>query len=317
MNILIAGGAGFIGSNLSTFLLSENHSVWVVDNVITGRKENISSLLNNPHFNFIEADVTNHDAMQQWNNQAFDIIFHLASPASPIQFAIYPLETLNANSVGTKNLLDLARKNTITKLVYASTSEVYGDPLEHPQKETYWGNVNSYGPRSCYDESKRFGEALCYTYAHSYGVDVRVVRIFNTYGPYMEKDDGRVISNLIVQALTNKPMTLYGNGMQTRSFSYVSDLVDGLYRMAVKETKGMIINLGNPVEESVLTIAHKIKALTNSPSEIVFGPLPEDDPKRRKPDISKAQKILGWEPKISLEEGLVKTIAYFKHILSI
>lgn len=317
MKILITGGAGFIGSNLATKLLNENHEVWVLDNLLTGSKKNIESLMGNKNFTFVQGDVIEVGTIQQFNNILFDCIFHLASPASPVQYVKYPLETLRANSEGTRVVLEYVKKNPTTKIVFASTSEVYGDPLEHPQKETYWGNVNSFGPRSCYDESKRFGEALCYSYQHLFDLDIRIVRIFNTYGPNMEKNDGRVISNFITQALSKKPITIYGDGTQTRSFCYVTDLVDGLTTMMQSDTKGMVVNLGNPQEESMIDMAKKIKKLTASPSEITYNPLPEDDPKRRKPDITKAQKFLNWNPKIQLEEGLLKTINYFKERFSL
>ncbi|MEK9179230.1 MAG: GDP-mannose 4,6-dehydratase, partial [Patescibacteria group bacterium] len=257
------------------------------------------------------------ETIQQLSNVAFDNVFHLASPASPVQYIKYPLETLRLNTEGTRLLLEYVKENPATKILFASTSEVYGDPLEHPQKETYWGNVNSFGPRSCYDEAKRFGEALCYSYQHLFNLDIRIVRIFNTYGPNMEQNDGRVISNFITQALSKKPITIYGDGTQTRSFCYVTDLVDGLISMMQADTKGMVINLGNPQEESMIDMARKIKELTSSSSEITYHDLPEDDPKRRRPDVTKAQKYLNWNPKIQLEEGLLKTITYFKERFSL
>jgi len=310
--ILIAGGAGFIGSNLAKFLLDKNYQVWVLDNLLTSSLENIRHFFNHPAFRFIKEDLTTVDLEAVLNKLPFDLIYHLASPASPKQYINYPLETLMVNSLGTLKLLNYAKKTKSKVFIYASSSEVYGDPLEHPQKEDYWGNVNPIGQRSCYDEGKRFGEALCMAYFRKFHLDIRVARIFNTYGPNMEKDDGRVISNFIVQALQNKPLTIYGSGQQTRSFCYVSDLVEGLYSMGVKSARGEVINLGNSQEEKIITIAQLIKKLTKSSSEIIFQPLPEDDPRRRKPDISKAIKLLGWQPKIPLEEGLKSTIKYFK-----
>lgn len=317
MNILITGGAGFIGSNLAFFLVKNKHHVWVVDNFITGSKHNLQPLLNNPLFSFINADVSKNKYLQKLKSINFDIIYHLASPASPVQYEKYPLETLLVNSLGSKILLDFIREARQTKFVFASTSEVYGDPLEHPQKESYWGNVNSYGPRSCYDEAKRFGESLCYTYLHKYGVDVRIVRIFNTYGPNMERHDGRVISNFIVQALTGQPITVYGDGKQTRSFCYIADMIEGLWLIGNKKISGEVINLGQNQENSILDIANLIKSLTYSNSSIVFKPLPQDDPKRRQPDISKAKKLLGWKPKTNLKQGLKTTINYFKNRFSL
>ncbi len=311
MNILITGGAGFIGSNLAAYLLQKKHRVWAVDNFITGSKQNIRSLLNNHLFSFLDADVIKNNYLEKFKNIKFDLVYHLASPASPAQYEKYPLETLLVNSVGTKNLLDFVKSQQNTKFVFASTSEVYGDPLEHPQKETYWGNVNSYGPRSCYDESKRFGESLCYTYFHKYSLNITIVRIFNTYGPNMEQHDGRVISNFILQALTAKPITIYGDGKQTRSFCYVADMISALWFVANKKVSGEIINLGQDKETSIIDIAKLIKSLTGSSSKIVFKPLPADDPKRRRPDISKAKKLLGWRPQTELKQGLKLTINYF------
>lgn len=314
MRILITGGAGFIGSNLAELLLLSNHQVTVVDNLITGNKTNINQLLKKESFNFTNVDITNFDFVNSFKNLNFEIIYHLASPASPIQYEKHPLETLLVNSVGTKNILDLA-KMWKSKVIFASTSEVYGDPLIHPQIESYWGNVNSFGPRSCYDEAKRFAEALCYTYLNKEQVDIRIVRIFNTYGPKMEKNDGRVISNFIVQAISNKPLTVNGTGMQTRSCCYVSDLMAGLVKMSEREVTGEIVNLGNPEELTVLQIAQLIIKLTKSNSQIVFTPLPKDDPKKRKPNIEKAKSLLNWEPKVKIEEGLLKTIEYFRKVI--
>lgn len=309
MNILVSGGAGFIGSHLCKSLLKNEDKVICVDNLLTGDLCNLSDIKSNPHFQFLQHDIVTPLPLKD----KIDQIYHLASPASPIDYQNYPLETLLTNSQGTYNLLAHARKNK-ARFLLASTSEVYGDPKEHPQNESYWGHVNPFGPRSCYDEAKRFAESLCYTYVHKFNVDVRIIRIFNTYGPNMQKDDGRVISNFINQAIKNQPVTIYGKGSQTRSFCYVSDLVNGIIKTMEKpDIKGEIINLGNPDEHTILEIAEMIIQLTNSKSKIVFKPLPQDDPTRRKPDIIKAQKLLGWEPTIPLKEGLFKTIDYFKN----
>lgn len=311
--VLVTGGAGFIGSHLCEALLRRRCEVLCVDNLITGNKKNIKELINNPRFEFIKYDIIkqgNKITTKQCNNVNF--IYHLASPASPKKYQKYPIETLLANSLGTYNMLNLA-KETGAKFLYASSSEVYGQPKEHPQRETYWGNVNPTGLRSCYDESKRFGEATTMTFVRNCGVDARIVRIFNTYGPRMEKDDGRVISNFINQAITGHPITVYGDGRQTRSFCFIADMVDGLIKaMGEENTSGEIFNLGNPDERQVIEIAKIIKAMTRSSSRITFTDLPEDDPTRRKPDIRKAEKILGWSPKVKLEQGLEKTIKYFR-----
>lgn len=312
--VLVTGGAGFIGSHLCDKLLDAGYRVTCVDNLITGSKKNIEKLLGDPNFEFIEADVSQPLAIND-QSLTIDYIFHLASPASPIDYQKHPEETLLANSEGTINVLKLAKEKN-AKVLITSTSEVYGDPKESPQKETYWGNVNSFGPRSCYDESKRFAEAATYVYLNKYGIDARIIRIFNTYGPRMQKDDGRVISNFINQAIHDKPLTIYGEGTQTRSFCYVSDMVEGIYKAMFEEnTKGEIFNLGNPEEYSMIDLAGKIKEMTKSKSEIVYGELPPDDPKQRQPDISKAKKVLGWDPKVAVSEGLAKTIDYYKSVL--
>lgn len=313
MQIVITGSAGFIASHLTEHLLSLGHSVIGIDNFITGSKKNIEHLLTNKALTFVEHDIIDFDYTTI--EGPVDVVFHLASPASPIQYKKYPIETLEVNSIGTKKALEFATKKNAT-FVYASTSEVYGDPLVHPQVESYWGNVNPNGVRSCYDEAKRFGEAMCMSYVRKHKTNVRIARIFNTYGPRMDINDGRVVSNFIVQALKNEPITIYGNGMQTRSFCYVSDLVLGLTALATKNIpSGEVINLGNPNEMTVKDIAEKIRLLTNSKGEISSNPIEADDPQRRKPDITKAKQLLDWEPHISVDQGLTSTIAYFKSIL--
>jgi len=308
---LVTGGAGFIGSHLSDYLLDKGYKVICVDNLLTGSKENVGHLANNENFKFIEADVTEGipDVGQ------VDYIFHLASPASPIDYQNHPEETLLVNSLGTLNVLNFAKEKNV-KVLITSTSEVYGDPLEHPQKETYRGNVNSFGPRACYDESKRFAEAATYVFLHKFEIDARIVRIFNTYGPRMQVRDGRVVSNFINQALSGDILNIDGDGSQTRSFCYVIDMVTGIFKaMFTEGTNGEIFNLGNPDEFKIMDLANKVIALTESKSEIKSnGAFREDDPMRRCPDISKAKKVLGWEPKVTLEAGLQKTIDYYKTI---
>lgn len=306
--VLVTGGAGFIGSHLCEELLKKGYQVVCLDNLVTGSEENIKDLKNNPNFEFIKADVTK-DTNPDLNVQ---YIFHLASPASPADFDKIPEEIALTNSLGTLNVLKLAQK-TKARVLIASTSEVYGDPKEHPQKETYWGNVNSFGPRSCYDESKRFGETLTYIYLQKHGIDARIVRIFNTYGPKMRKNDGRAVSNFINQALEGKEITIYGDGESTRSFCYVSDMVEGLIKLMFTEgLKGEVVNIGNPEEYKIIDLAKKIKDLIGSKSEIVFKPALPDDPQQRKPDITKAKKLLSWEPKVSVDEGLKKTIEFYR-----
>jgi nucleoside-diphosphate-sugar epimerase len=309
---LVTGGAGFIGSHLSEALLNQGYRVLCVDNLSTGNEENIRHLKNNPLFEFIRFDVTSVLS----GIFHVDYVFHLASPASVPDYQRLPEETALVNSVGTRLLLKLA-KAAGAKFLFASTSEVYGDPLEHPQKETYWGNVNPHGVRACYDESKRYGEMLTMLYCRNYGLDGRIVRIFNTYGPKMRSDDGRVISNFINQALAGGPLTVYGDGKQTRSFCYISDLVAGLLKaMFTPQTKGEVINLGNPEESMVLNLAQKIRDLIYPQAKIVFQDLPPDDPVRRQPDITKAKKLLGWDPVIQLEEGLSETVGYYRNLRS-
>jgi len=317
--VLVAGGAGFIGSHLCKNLLSKNYKVVCVDNLITGDKNNVKTLQKNNNFVFLEKDITK-PLSQEFKLEKLDFIFHLASPASPNKkspksYINLPIETLLANSLGTYNLLNLA-KETFAKFLFASTSEVYGDPKICPQVEEYFGNVNPNGIRSVYDESKRFGEATTMAYVRKFGLDARIVRIFNTYGPLMQKDDGRVVSEFLVQTLTGKPLTVYGDGKQTRSFCYIDDMVDGIEKaMFSDKTKGEVINLGNPEERTILELAEIIGKISGVSSEITFEELPEDDPKVRKPDISKAERLLGWKPKVGIEEGLEKTIQYFKGII--
>jgi len=312
--ILVTGGAGFIGSHLCKSLLDDNYQVICLDNLITGSKKNIKELLSNPNFGFVEADVCQHLTNVEKLKKT-DYIFHLASPASPIDYQNFPEETLLTNSQGTLNILNFA-KEMKAKILIASTSEIYGDPLKHPQKETYWGNANSFGPRSCYDESKRFSEAASYVFLHKYDLDLRIIRIFNTYGSNMQKDDGRVVSNFINWAINDLPIKIDGDGSQTRSFCYVSDLVNGIKKaMFTSQTKGEIFNLGNPTEFTIKELAHEIIKLTGSKSEVVLSKtFRPDDPMQRCPDISKAKEILKWVPKVNLFEGLMKTIEYYKSL---
>lgn len=306
MRILVTGGAGFLGSHLCEKLLDQNHEVIALDNLYTGSKENISSLLNSPKFEFIRHDVTNQFSLE------IDAIYNLACPASPIHYQKFPVQTIKTSLMGAINVLDLARKLEIPVL-QASTSEVYGDPSVSPQSETYWGNVNPIGLRSCYDEGKRAAESLFFDYFRQHNVNIKVVRIFNTYGPRMNFADGRVISNFVVQALQNSPITIYGDGNQTRSFCYVDDLIDALI-LSMNELTPLQspINLGNDNEYSILEIARVIIELTNSSSEIVFRELPSDDPKQRRPDTDKAKERLGWRASTSLEDGLRSTIKNFE-----
>jgi dTDP-glucose 4,6-dehydratase len=306
MHILVTGGAGFLGSHLCDRLLAEGHNVLAMDNLITGTIDNIAHLAGNPHFHFIDHNVTNYIYIKG----PLDAILHFASPASPVDYLELPIQTLKVGSLGTHNALGLALGKG-ARFLLASTSEVYGDPLVHPQREDYWGNVNPIGLRGVYDEAKRFGEAMTMAYHRSHGVDTRIVRIFNTYGARMRLDDGRVVPNFIAQALREEPLTVYGDGSQTRSFCYVSDLIDGIYRLLMSNEVEPV-NIGNPTELTILEFAQRINAITGNPGGIRFEPLPKDDPKQRKPDISKAQRILGWAPKVSLQEGLTQTIAYFR-----
>jgi dTDP-glucose 4,6-dehydratase len=303
---LISGAAGFIGSHLCDRLVNGGHEIVALDNLITGSRRNIGHLLSHPRFTFIECDVTTRVAAEG----RFDHVWHLASLASPKEYLAHPLETLESGSSGTRNMLEIARRDGARFLI-TSTSECYGDPLEHPQKETYWGHVNPVGPRSCYDESKRYAEALTMAYHRTHGVRTNIARIFNTYGPRMALNDGRVVPAFLDQALRGQPLTVYGDGKQTRSFCYVDDLVDGLARLSESEER-MPVNLGNPAELTILEFAERIRGLMGRELAIVFEPQPEDDPKQRRPDISKAKRVLGWEPKITLEEGLRPTVDYFK-----
>lgn len=305
---LITGGAGFIGSHLADALLAEeNTRVICLDSFVTGQRENIAHLLSNPRFQLIEGDIV--DPIDLGDTKVHQI-YNLACPASPVHYQANPIRTIKTNTLGVINVLGLAKAHG-ARILQASTSEVYGDPLEHPQKETYWGNVNPNGIRACYDEGKRVAEALFFEYHRVHSLPIRVARIFNTYGPRMAQNDGRVVSNFIVQALEGSPLTVYGDGLQSRSFCYVSDLVRGLIALMESESTGPI-NLGNPEELTMVGIAEKIKTLTESRSEIAHKPLPADDPHRRKPDISLAEEKLNWTPIISVHDGLTKTIDYFR-----
>jgi UDP-glucuronate decarboxylase len=310
MRILVTGGAGFLGSHLCERLLKEGHEVLCLDNFFTGRKNNITEFLKNPAFELVRHDIVLPILLE------VDRIYHLACPASPIHYQYNPVKTIKTNILGTLNMLGIA-KRTRARILLASTSEVYGDPVMHPQKETYWGNVNPIGIRSCYDEGKRASETLMMDYHRQNRVDIKIVRIFNTYGPRMLQDDGRVVSNFIVQALQGKDITVYGEGSQTRSFCYVDDLVDGMVRMMDSESFIGPVNLGNPEEYTILDFAKKIVAMTGSKSKIIHQPLPSDDPTQRQPDITLALAKLGWKPKVTVDDGLKRTIAYFKKELSV
>ncbi|HBG47995.1 MAG TPA: NAD-dependent dehydratase [Cyanobacteria bacterium UBA9971] len=302
--ILVTGGAGFIGSHLCERLLNEGNEVICVDNFFTGSKENIIHLLENKYFELIRHDITHHLLLE------IDQIYNLACPASPVHYQYNPIKTIKTSVLGVTNMLGLAKRVKAT-ILQASTSEVYGDPKEHPQKETYWGNVNPIGIRSCYDEGKRVAETLMMDYHRQNNVDIKIVRIFNTYGPKMAENDGRVVSNFIVQALKGEDITVYGDGSQTRSFCYVSDLIDGFIRMMNSKDFIGPVNLGNPVETPIIEFAERIIKLTGSKSKIIHMPLPQDDPTQRKPDITLATEKLGWKPEVKLEDGLMKTIEYF------
>ena len=310
MNIVITGGSGFVGSYLCENLINDGHKIIVIDNLLTGSTENINNLMDNENFSFIEHDVQNHIEIED----KVDYVLHFASAASPKAYTEHPVNTLKAGSVGTINTLGLAKKHDAEYLL-ASTSEVYGDPLISPQNEEYWGNVNPNGERSMYDEAKRFAEAAVATYSRSYDLKTKIVRIFNTYGPRMQLNDGRVVTNFIVQALRNENITIYGDGSQTRSFSYVEDTVAGIISL-MNSNEYDVFNIGNPNEITVGQLAEKIIELTDSTSEIKYLELPNDDPKQRKPDITKAKTKLNWEPKVNLEEGLTKTITWVQEQLS-
>ncbi len=310
MNIVITGGSGFVGSYLCEKLISNGHKIIVIDNLLTGSTENINDLMSNENFSFIEHDVQDHIEIEN----KVDYVLHFASAASPKAYTEHPVNTLKAGSVGTINTLGLARKHQAEYLL-ASTSEVYGDPLVSPQTEEYWGNVNPNGERSMYDEAKRFAEAAVATYSRSYDLKTKIVRIFNTYGPRMQLNDGRVVTNFIVQALKNENITIYGDGSQTRSFSYVEDTVAGIISL-MNSSEYDVFNIGNPNEMTVGQLAEKIVELTDSTSEIKYLELPNDDPKQRKPDITKAKTKLNWEPKVNLEDGLTKTIKWVEGQLS-
>ncbi len=305
MRVMVTGAAGFLGSHLTDRLLSEGHTVLGVDNFSTGEPENLAHLAGEMRFYFEKWDIT-----RPFDFGPVDYVFNMASPASPPEYLRLGIETLRVGSAGTENTLEIAQKYNAGYL-HASTSECYGDPQEHPQKESYWGHVNPVGPRSVYDESKRYAEALVMAYHRSRGVDTHMVRIFNTYGPRLHPSDGRVISNFIMQALRNQPLTVYGDGNQTRSFCYVDDLIEGILRLS-RSGEHLPVNIGNPNEFTILECAREILEVTGSKSELRFEPLPEDDPTRRCPDITKARTLLGWEPKISLREGLARSLGFFK-----
>lgn len=306
MRAVVMGAAGFLGSHLCDRFLAEGWEVLGIDNFITGREENLEHLENNPKFEFIEADVS--DRLEISGDVAY--VLNFASPASPPDYLRHPIETMKVGSVGTQNALELARAKK-AKFFLASTSECYGDPEVSPQREDYWGHVNPVGPRSVYDEAKRFSEALTMGYHRHYGLDTHIVRIFNTYGPRMRLNDGRALPNFVFQALSEKPITVFGDGKQTRSFCYVSDLIDGIYRLAMSD-EHFPVNIGNPHELTLLEFAQRVRSHFPKAGPIVFEPLPQDDPKRRCPDISKAKRLLGWEPKVDLAEGLKRTIEYFQ-----
>ena len=306
MRILVTGAAGFLGSHLCQRLLDEGHDVIGMDNFVTGHPQNMSALFENTRFHFVQHDVTNFVYVEG----PLDAVMHFASPASPIDYLELPIQTLKVGSLGTHKTLGLAKAKN-ARYFLASTSEVYGDPLMNPQPESYWGNVNPVGPRGVYDEAKRFAEAMTMAYHRYHGLDVRIVRIFNTYGPAMRPHDGRVVSNFIRQALSGEPLTVYGNGQQTRSFCYVADEIDGIYRLLMSDWVGPL-NIGNPDEMTVMQLAEVVLELTESASPIEIRPLPQDDPQVRRPMIDKAREVLGWSPQVSLRSGLAKTIEYFR-----
>lgn len=309
MRLLVTGAAGFLGSHLSDRLVAEGHSVVGMDNLVTGTTDNLAQLASEPRFEFIERDVSNYIEI----SGDLDGVFHFASPASPVDYLELPIQTLKVGSLGTHNALGVAKAKG-ARMLLASTSEVYGDPHVHPQPESYWGNVNPIGPRGVYDEAKRFAEAITMAYHRYHAVDTRIVRIFNTYGPRMRPNDGRVVSNFIVQALLGEPLTLYGDGTQSRSFCYVSDLIDGIWRLFFKCDDASPVNIGNPHEFTILELAEAVSAATGSGGEVRYVDLPTDDPKLRRPDITRASELLDWEPGLSLSEGLERTIGYFRDL---
>jgi dTDP-glucose 4,6-dehydratase len=310
MRAVITGGAGFLGSHLCDRLLAEGWEVLALDNLITGDKKNLAHLKSEPRFSFERADVS--DPLRVSGGVGY--VFHFASPASPPDYLKHPIETMKVGSIGTMNALELAREKK-TKFLIASTSECYGDPEVSPQHEDYWGNVNPVGPRSVYDEAKRFSEAITMAYHRHYGLDTRIVRIFNTYGPRMRLNDGRALPNFVFQALSRQPVTIFGDGQQTRSFCYVSDLIDGIYRLSQSD-EHLPVNIGNPAEMTILEFARRVLTHFKNAPSIIHEPLPQDDPRRRRPDISKARRLLGWEPKVSLDEGLQITLEYFERVFA-
>ena len=305
MRIVVTGGAGFVGSHLCDYLLEKGHSVICLDNLLTGTMENITHLLDNDKFTYVEHNVTEYISVEG----GVDAVLHMASPASPVDYLKLPIPTLKVGSIGTLNALGLAKEKK-SKFLLTSTSEVYGDPKVHPQPEGYWGNVNPVGPRGVYDEAKRFAEALTMAYHRAHNVDTHIVRIFNTYGPRMRLNDGRALPAFISQALRDEDLTVFGDGSQTRSFCYISDMVEGLYKLLMSDEHDPV-NIGNPSEITVLQLAREIIELTSTRGKVVFKPLPQDDPKVRRPDISKAQRVLGWEPRVDRQEGLKETVKYF------
>jgi len=308
LRIIVSGAAGFIGSHFCDRLLQEGHTVVALDNFLTGRAQNLEHLAKEARFDFVEWDIVQPFSI----DGPADCVVNMASPASPRDYLDHPIETLEVGAIGTQHMLELAVSKG-ARFLTTSTSECYGDPLVHPQTETYWGNVNPVGPRSCYDESKRFSEALTMAYHRKHRLRTNIARIFNTYGPRMKLDDGRVVPTLVDQALRGAPLTVFGTGAQTRSFCYVSDLVDGIYRLMTSDER-YPVNLGNPIEMTILEFVEHIRSLTGSRSEIVFEPLPQDDPQQRKPDITKARTLLGWEPRVPLDEGLKLTLEYFRSL---
>jgi UDP-glucuronate decarboxylase len=312
-NVVVTGGAGFLGSHLCEYLLNKGERVICIDNLFTGSKKNILHLVENPNFKFLNHDIIDPICL---DDILVDQIYNLACPASPIHYQINPVRTIKANTIGVINVLGLAKKHR-ARVLQASTSEIYGDPLVHPQVESYRGNVNTIGPRACYDEGKRVSETLFFDYYRQHKLEIRVMRIFNTYGPRMAQDDGRVVSNFILQALKNEPITIYGDGTQTRSFCYVDDLIEGMYMLMNKDEFMGPVNIGNPNEIDLLELAKRIIEITGSGSQLIFQSLPQDDPRQRNPDISLAKEVLNWEPKIPLDEGLKRTVEYFRNLVTV